>query len=94
MQGVGFNYFESGYFCEPAYCDTCGIVVGKDASKSYSKCPSCWKKLKFYKENLNKRSDLPFPGYANSNYLEEKEHWHCPRCKQETLQFESLGCWD
>lgn len=94
MQGIGFNYFESGYNCEPAYCDTCGIVVGRDASKSYSKCPTCRKKVKFYNESLNQPNKEQDPCTPTSNYMEDKELWHCPRCKQETLQFESMGCWD
>jgi predicted Zn-ribbon and HTH transcriptional regulator len=94
MQGVNFSYFETGYYCEPAYCDTCGIVVGRDVSKSYSKCPTCREKVKFYNESLNQPYKEQEPSTLSSNYLEEKELWHCPRCKQETLKFESMGCWN
>jgi predicted Zn-ribbon and HTH transcriptional regulator len=92
-QGIGFRYFENGVRIEPAYCDSCGIVVGRDISKSFSKCPQCRRKVKFYTEDVEE-SDEKVPGLATDDYLDEKEFWHCPRCKRETLRFKSLGLWD
>lgn len=90
FQGIGFSYYENGNRTEPAYCDTCGIVVGKDMSKHYAKCPSCRKKMKFYQEE-----DIDTPmELVSGDYLQEKESWYCPRCKKQTLHFESMGCWD
>jgi phage FluMu protein Com len=94
FQGIGFRYFENGIRVEPAYCDRCGIVVGRDMSKSYSKCPQCRKKVKFYKEDVEESSDEKESDLAMDDYLQERECWHCPRCKRDTLRFESLGMWD
>ncbi|ALJ00766.1 hypothetical protein [Rufibacter tibetensis] len=93
FQGIGFQYYETRIRLEPAYCDLCGIVSGKDMGKNFCKCPKCRKKMKFYYEGLeaddNEDSDFP-----SSEYLESKEHWHCPKCKDENLIFGSMGCWD
>jgi predicted Zn-ribbon and HTH transcriptional regulator len=92
-QGIGFRYYEKGIRTEPAYCDACGVVVGRDISKSYSKCPKCRRKVKFYKEDVEEsetEEQLGLPG----DYLQEKKFWHCPRCKEEALQFQSMGMWD
>jgi rubredoxin len=43
----------------------------------------------FKQRNLDSPFDSP-----TSDYLEMKEFWYCPKCKNETLQFEHLGCWD
>jgi hypothetical protein len=43
LQGIGFGFPETCYDGEPAFCDSCGLVAGKDASKRYSKCPVCKK---------------------------------------------------
>ncbi len=94
FRGIGFIYFETGHFCEPAYCDTCGIVEGKEASRSYSKCPSCRRKMKFYNPQLNEQEEEVSGEPAFSHYLEGETQWHCPKCKQETLKFENIGCWD
>jgi predicted Zn-ribbon and HTH transcriptional regulator len=93
LQGIGFNYYENHQRMEPAYCDHCGIVAGRDMSKSISKCPKCRRKMRYYFEDLEMDSgnEEDFP---DSEYLESKEFWHCPRCKQETLKFEGMGCWD
>ncbi len=93
-QGIGFKYYENSIRIEPAYCDRCGIVFGRDISKSFSKCPRCRKKVKFYKEAVEESSVEKGLGLATDDYLQEKECWHCPRCKRETLRFESLGLWD
>ncbi|WP_162055404.1 hypothetical protein [Pontibacter pamirensis] len=94
FQGIGFNYYETGYAVEPAYCDTCGIVTGKDISKNFSKCPECRRKMKFYRDEMEatKEEQELLPSYID--YQEAKRYWHCPRCKRQTLRFESTGCWD
>lgn len=95
-QGIGFQYFENGVRIEPAYCDNCEIVAGKDTSKAYCKCPRCRRKMTFYEDEVqlaNNEVDA-ITEMASRDYLEEKEYWHCPRCKQETLRFESRGLWD
>ncbi len=94
MQGIGFNYPETRTQMEPAFCDACGVVVGRDFSKLYSKCPKCRKKIKFYLEELETNNEEQSFIYPSIDYQQVKEHWHCPRCKQETLQFGSMGCWD
>lgn len=94
FQGIGFGYYETGYVVEPAYCDTCGIVVGKDTGKSFSKCPKCRRKMKFYKEALEAEEEGKELLLPSIDYQQTKEYWHCPKCKQQTLWFESMGCWD
>ena len=93
-QGIGFMYFETGTRIEPAYCDACGIVVGRDMSKSYSKCPKCRRKIRFYKDDVEENLSEEETELLSGDYLEEKEFWYCPRCKRETLRFESMGLWD
>lgn len=93
-QGIGMRFYETGSRTEPAYCDACGIVVGRDTSKSFSKCPQCRRRVKFYKEEVEENEVEKIPGLATDDYLDEKGFWHCPRCKRETLRFESLGLWD
>lgn len=94
LQGIGFGYFTNGIRTESAYCDACGIVIGRDISKSFSKCPASRRKIKFYLEDVEESEVENQPGMATDDYLQQKEHWHCPRCKRETLTFESLGLWD
>jgi predicted Zn-ribbon and HTH transcriptional regulator len=94
MQGIGFSYPENKTQMEPAYCDTCGIVVGRDLSKLFSKCPKCRKKIRFFLEEMETVDEEQSFIYPSLDYQRDKEHWHCPRCKQETLQFWSMGCWD
>ncbi len=94
LQGIGFGYFTNGIRTEPAYCDTCGIVIGRDICKSISKCPTCRRKVKFYVEDAKESKAEDQPCLATDDYLQHKEHWHCPRCKKETLAFESFGLWD
>ncbi|RDV11836.1 hypothetical protein DXT99_23925 [Pontibacter diazotrophicus] len=93
-QGIGFRYFENGIRIEPAYCGDCGIIVGRDMSKSFSKCPQCRKKVKFYKEDVEESEIEKELGLATDDYLPEKEQWLCPRCKRETLGSEFMGMWD
>ncbi|GAB3533060.1 hypothetical protein GCM10027443_17780 [Pontibacter brevis] len=93
-QGIGFRYYENGIRVEPAHCDACGIVVGKDMSKSYSKCPECRRKAKFYKDDVEENLPEEKTVVLSGDYLDEKKFWHCPRCKRETLHFENMGLWD
>ena len=92
--GIGFRFYETGTRVEPAFCDACGIVVGRDINKSYSKCPKCRKKVKFYRDEIEERVVEEELGLSTGDYLEDKEFWHCPKCKREKLQFESMGLWD
>jgi predicted Zn-ribbon and HTH transcriptional regulator len=95
MQGIGFNYLERSIQMEPAFCDACGIVIGRDIQKLYSKCPKCRKKMTFYKPETEEEDDEAIGySFASDNYLQQREKWHCPRCKRETLRFEFMGCWD
>jgi rubredoxin len=95
MQGIGFNYPELKKQIEPAYCDSCSIVIGRDISKLYCKCPTCRIKVVFYKPEINEREvDISEYSFVSDSYLQERDKWHCPNCKRETLQFEFRGCWD
>jgi hypothetical protein len=93
FQGIGFNYYSNHVRIEPAYCDQCGIVVGRDMCKSFSKCPKCRMKMKFYYEVLGTKNDEG-DDTPSSEYLESQDLWHCPRCNEETLSFNFMGCWD
>src|SRR5690606_24456806 len=96
-QGIGFRYFEDGSRMEPAYCDPCGVVIGRDISKRYSKCPQCRKKVRLYKDDVKDVEEREVEmniSLITDNYIEEKELWHCPGCKRETLRFEHVGLWD
>jgi|SRR5690554_3875986 len=96
-QGIGFKFFEDGSRIEPAYCDPCGVVVGRDISKRHAKCPRCRKKVRFYKEDVEdvKEGDVETNlGLIIRDYITGKDLWHCPGCKRETLRFEHFGLWD
>ena len=95
QQGVGFNYSEDGSYYEVAYCDGCKRVQDADSSQVGASCKRCKAPLRFYKEDIEmtETSTNDF-GFPNTDYLEQKEYWHCPKCKQETLTFSSAGLWD
>ncbi|WP_210466822.1 hypothetical protein [Rufibacter roseolus] len=50
--------------------------------------------MKFYNPQLNEQEEEVSGEPAFSHYLEGETQWHCPKCKQETLKFENIGCWD
>jgi uncharacterized protein with PIN domain len=93
FQGIGFGYPKARRQIEPAFCDTCGVVIGKDITKKFSKCPKCRKKLDFYNDHAEMKED-DWGLVPVEDYLVSKKYWHCPGCKEEKLTFEFMGCWD
>jgi hypothetical protein len=93
QQGIGFAYFDTGDYYEPAYCDQCGEVRLRNRRKR-PRCGYCRKRMHFYFDDVG-ANPVPSPDdLVFTNYLEQKELWHCPACKQETLRFEQWGTWD
>ncbi|WP_026462786.1 hypothetical protein [Adhaeribacter aquaticus] len=93
-QGIGFKYFETGKIIEPAFCDSCGLVSGRDKNKISTRCSKCRKKMKFYKEGIEGGEIERMFSIPTDEYLQSKKYWHCPKCKKETLELEFIGCWD
>ncbi|HSN61721.1 MAG TPA: hypothetical protein VLR49_12350 [Ferruginibacter sp.] len=92
MQGLGYSFFESGIYYEPAWCPNCAIVEPMDGNERQPTCTSCQGEMHFYKRgNSSPDATSSFP---DTSYLQQKQYWFCPACKQEKLEFIVLGLWD
>lgn len=87
MQGIGFDYSSGKLQLEPAYCDECGILAAREVN-SGAQCEQCNRAMKFYSQPNEEAS----VGLIISTPPEGLQH--CPRCKQNNLQFTSIGLWD
>jgi ribosomal protein L37AE/L43A len=94
MQGFGFMYFETEAFYEPAYCDHCGTIVEMDGRDQVPVCEKCNNKMTYYKNEVDAPAVNELTGMPNTEYLSEREFWHCPRCKKQNLKFIHEGMWD
>jgi predicted Zn-ribbon and HTH transcriptional regulator len=93
-QGIGFKYIETGVFYEPAFCDNCGIVEERDASEKSLKCVRCKGRMPYYKTLIKARAKDRYSGFPNTDYINKRLYWHCPKCKEQSLQFLHEGMWD
>ena len=68
-----------------AYCDHCEEVSSENFEKEQPLCSRCNGELKLYNTSsfINDGRDIPV-----------SKRWHCPRCKQKQLKFETAGLWD
>jgi len=56
-----------------------------DRSKKNLKCLHCRRPFQFYLERLNEASAINEEDFPRLEYLTQKQHQHCPVCKQLQL---------
>jgi len=90
----------------PCYCDECELVMTiniltKEGKKGYYRCTNCKKRVKYYGEvgedTFEYQDDYIFDwgiGDMEKRYFLKEQSYHCPKCKEENLQFHSVGNWD
>ncbi len=93
MYGIGFAYFETGSYWELAYCDQCSVVKTVDGKKK-KVCGKCKNQLQVYKKKGASIDEDSMPHLPACDEFEDGQSYHCPRCKEEKLIFQSCGCWD
>ena len=75
--------------------------------KKYNKCPECFKKVKYYGSIIKKNVeddlfpsgpsgdiDIDFRFSLDDRYKLDDNNNHCPKCKNNNLEFEYVGNWD
>ena len=105
---VGGGMMDYGGKCGvPCYCDKCELVMSiniltKEGKKGYYRCTKCKKRVNYYGEvgeetfednGVNYIFDWGIGGMEKRYFLKEQSY-HCPKCKEENLQFHSVGNWD
>ena len=102
--GGGFRDFITNCSA-PAVCLHCNKFVVKNYMKTYSRCPTCRKKVTFYNDSRlqkqPKKTDNQYKDAFSWNVNDEKgtfrlpeTRYYCPECKQMALEFIHVGCWD
>ena len=91
----------------PCYCDKCKLVMTIniltiEGKKGYYRCTKCRKRVNYYGEvgeetfeddGVNYVFDWGI-GDMEKRYFLKEQSYHCPKCKEENLQFHSVGNWD
>ena len=89
----------------PCFCDECELVMTiniltKEGKKGYYRCTKCKKRVKYYGEvgedTFEYQDDYIFDWGINieKRYFLKNKLYYCPKCKEENLQFHSIGNWD
>ena len=89
----------------PCYCDECELVMSiniltKEGKKGYYRCTKCKKRVKYYGEigedTFEYQDGYIFDWRINfeKSYSLKNKLYYCPKCKEENLQFHSVGNWD
>ena len=89
----------------PCFCDECELVMSiniltKEGKKGYYRCTKCKKGVKYYGEigedTFEYYDDCIFDWGINieKRYFLKNKLYYCPKCKEENLQFHSIGNWD
>ena len=105
--GGGFMVMDFNEKCLiPCYCDQCELVMSiniltKEGKKGYYRCTKCKKRVKYYGEvgedTFEHQDHYIFDwgiGDMEKRYFLKEQSYHCPKCKEENLQFHSIGDWD
>ena len=89
----------------PCFCDECDLVMTiniltKEGKKGYYRCTKCKKRVKYYGEigedTFEYKDGYIFDWRLNfeKSYSLKNKLYYCPKCKEENLQFHSVGNWD
>ena len=89
----------------PCFCDECELVMSiniltKEGKKGYYRCIKCRKRVKYYGEvgedTFENQDGYIFDWRINfeKSYSLINKLYYCPKCKEENLQFHSVGNWD
>ena len=89
----------------PCFCDECELVMSiniltKEGKKGYYRCTKCKKRVKYYGEigedTFEYQDGFIFDWRINfeKSYSLKNKLYYCPKCKEENLQFHSVGNWD
>jgi len=90
--GYGFSSGRDGSFYTIGYCETCSIVDTVDGREATPTCEHCHEAVQIYRAAVSQSG--ADNGFADADDLTEKRDWHCPKCKQPTLTFQTIGLWD
>jgi hypothetical protein len=87
----------------PYSCYDCGTIVVRSVDSLSNKCSKCKKKLvmfgKFVEDFWSKDFRDCVIGWGmkqfdKGGYVILNENYHCPKCKEMSLRFETTGNWD
>lgn len=83
----------------PSYCTSHDLIVTRDCTKKWNKCPSCKFIICKYGSIENRptinRGNIIFQWYLNQNesYVLRDGSDYCPNCYHPTLNIRTVGNW-